>query len=142
MYVEKIKVYERILNNEKYPVPLTPEFLNFVYRFLCKAEKIKPGRVTFYDPAKHTGKHFKDFVSGICLQKSFRILFFPVRRYSIYIDKNRLWLIVLFHEFTHQILMKELKHTGHGKLFKELQKQLFDKYFHMIFLLFNKELKK
>lgn len=142
MYVETIKKCERLLLKSKKPIPLTDDYLKFAYKFLCKAEKIKPGKIRFHDPAKHKGKMFKDFDGGVCIWFRHNFVMFAVNRFHIYVKRDELWLLKVFHEVTHQILIKDGRGHRHGKIFFELQDKLIEKYFNVIFLAFNSIIEK
>jgi len=139
MYTKLIKECERQINTYPGQVPTDEKFLKFAYHFLCKAEKVKPGKIYYFDRRKHTGKHFKEFKGGVCLERISPL--FGIRRYRIYIERDNLWLLYLIHEFTHQLLMKEQHYYGHGKLFRKLHEAFTNLYFMPIFYLFDKTLK-
>ena len=133
MYTETAKNLERALKDrfEKIGFNFLDKNLKLAYQIICKAERIKPGKVFFFnfEPQIIHDEYLTDFSGGRCLEFKKRILLFKVKRYRIYIEKDYKWPIYLLHEITHQILMKEKNYSGHGKIFKKLFVSLADRYF-------------
>jgi hypothetical protein len=127
MYTEKIKIYQRFL--KEHNTPASPEKLKEAYKKLCQLERVKKGKAVFYDSLKHTGKHFKDFQSGKYLLTTYNFIFFAIKKRRLYIEPRPDWILILFHELTHQILMDEMNYSGHGVLFQKLHIHLLDQYY-------------
>lgn len=150
MYTETVKILERQLKDEalKNEFTFNSENMQLAYKIICRAEGIKPGKIFFFNPGKHPSKyrHLKkylnEFDGGVCLEIKKNVLFFKIKKYRLFIEKDYKWPIYLLHELTHQILMKEMKYSSHGKLFKKLFEALADKYFQILVSITTSEIKK
>ena len=105
----------------------TNENLKRAYRVICHYERIKPAKIMFDNslPENIGGQYIIRYRNFILLKirTKNRILLKP--------DKD--WLLNLFHEVTHQVLVNDIGYTGHGHNFNRLQEFLIKKYFDRIY---------
>ena len=84
---------------------------------LCAFEGVKP--------LKDVSFHLKK--SKIFFSK--RFFSFKIKVSSIKIEYSKNWVIELFHEFAHQVMIVENKDSLHSKAFSEYYEYLLETYF-------------
>ncbi|MCF6365289.1 MAG: hypothetical protein L3J35_03710 [Bacteroidales bacterium] len=108
---------------------LTNENLKTAYNLLCHYESIREAKVYF-------DNELPEKINGRYIIKYRKIIFFNVRtKNRILIKPDKYWLLYLLHEFTHQLLVRDIGFTGHGQNFKKLNEYLITRYFDVIYKL-------
>lgn len=112
---------------ERNEVKSTAENLKRAYRVICHYERIKPAKIMF-------DNSLPENIAGQYIISYRNFIFIRIRTKNIILIKpEKNWLLNLFHEVTHQVLVNDIGYTGHGRNFNRLQYFLIKKYFDRIY---------
>jgi len=114
-------------------IPAKPEFLKQVYEWLCLQEGVKPIKDYAFSVDIDTEGFF-----DVEVKTWFWGLFVYKRKYKMRLKPQVHWIVVLIHEFTHQLRYKDSKETNHNKDFYSLNEYLLNMYFDNIVVAFNR----
>ncbi|MCF6185729.1 MAG: hypothetical protein L3J56_14115 [Bacteroidales bacterium] len=114
---------------EKNELKASSENLKKAYSVLCHYESIRKAKIIF-------DNELPEKINGRYIIKFRRLLIFRIRtKNRILIKPEKYWLLYLFHEFTHQLMVRDIGFTGHGHNFTRLNEYLINRYFDAIFKL-------
>ena len=101
--------------------------LKAAYKILTAFEKMPKAKVLFSENIKDDNEND---ISGQYIIQYSKNKIFPVRlKNRIIIRPDKYWLLSLIHEFSHQILVRDLGYYEHGHLFRKTIKYLINRYF-------------